>query len=151
MNYKTGPGNYKSSYLRTFVKTVDQIVNNSIIVVDDTELFFSARIGSVYGITLAVFLETDANADFRTAWTLPSGAIGTISSAGIQSSGGTNTQNIATEDTHSGAGADFLLFYARVVMGSLAGFIRFRWAQQTADASDTKVLAGSYLQVVQQE
>ena len=41
-----------------------------------------------------------------------------------------------------------LYFEARIVNGANSGNVAFRWAQGVSDGADTKVLAGSYLEVL---
>ncbi len=148
MNYTTGPGNYKSRYVISVVKQVDETVNNSNTLQDDDELGFIGMANKIYGIQVCIFGSVTAG-NFRTGWSLPSGASGSINISTL--SGGTAQviQDITTLDTHTwNAGSKCLFMYGRIVMGSTPGNCIFQWAQNVADVSDTKVLQGSFLVVV---
>jgi len=127
-------------------KSVEQIVNNSSTFVDDDELFFAATASKVYGFYLVIHLISGGTPDIKTKFTLPSGAVGTISGAGLQGGTAGASQDITVSDFHATNNTNQnLAFVGRIIMDTTAGNCNLQWAQNVATASNTKVLAGSYL------
>ncbi len=148
MNYKRGPGNYKSSWLRTVVKQEDESVGDTTLQ-DDDELFFKASINTIYNVVIMLFLAWDAAPDFKYALSMPSGATGERNNA-TWASTAVNTAIDATTVTNlaSSTGTRVLQIDYRVIIGSTSGQVSFQWAQRFADAISAKVLKGSMLTVV---
>jgi hypothetical protein len=78
------------------------------------------------------------------AFSVPSGT--TFIGSSISQADGID-QVTATGFQPAGTGANqTIVIKGTVISSSTAGNVVFRWAQNTATASDTKVLAGSYLE-----
>jgi hypothetical protein len=110
----------------------------------DDELFALFPASSTWDCTLQVIYNSGATPDFKIALdTLPAGA--TAPSWRFEHDGGTG---IATATTGiagvPGSGADDPLMWTGVLyMGSVAGTVAWKWAQNTADAGATLVKANS--------
>lgn len=140
------------------IKESDQTVNNSATLVDDAALEFEAEANSVYYVEATLRYSTNATADLKVGWSVPAsttmewgrGHIGSGSSAdGFVSAGaGGSGGHVTQADTLDFAGAAENLMTQPagfIVTAGTAGTVTLRWAQQTANASDTKVLKGSFL------
>jgi hypothetical protein len=133
-------------------KAAAQTVNNSTVLVDDADLEITVASGDVWILRYHLRLTTNASADFKFKITAPGGSTGNI---------GFRTTPASTSGTGGGTGLVAVnteqdLLYASDVTGGYvgldgyvtcggAGTIKLQWAQNTAHASDTQLLAGSML------
>ncbi|MBI3273623.1 MAG: hypothetical protein HYZ69_00610, partial [Candidatus Colwellbacteria bacterium] len=130
-----------------------ETVNNSATLQNDDALFLAMAANETWFFFLYFATVGNSTADFKFAFTIPSGAtmrwsrdlfkIHTDSttqfSASVTTSGGT--------DSFDGNASEIGSYLAGVVVnGSTAGNLQFQWAQNTATAVDTKVLTNSYLE-----
>ncbi len=135
------------------VKTSDETVNNSDTLQNDDALLLAVGISQKWAFTLFVIYSTGAIPDFKWQLTVPTnGAVRGVRSTAIGESstgaGGTSAPSIAAasayvEPHHSTAG--ILLVTGIYIGGDTAGNMTLQWAQNTAEVSNTKVLANSYL------
>ena len=129
------------------LKAADETVNNSSTFQDDNELKFHARANGVFLVDIVVLVNSGSTPNIKFQLTLPSGAsvkwdmqaANTSGSvlhrySGISGESGTDEMNV---------------FRAHVATAGTAGAVTLQWAQSTAHASDSKVLANSFL-IVQQ-
>lgn len=138
-------------------KAATQTVNNSTTLVNDDSLFVSVEAGGVYEVTAWIVHSSQTAGDIQIGWSAPSGSTmtwgvqGPAVSATAASDSSANFQQRSISQTASlGGGAGTAVCTdARGVLtvGSTAGLFRLRWAQNTANASDTQVLGGSNLRV----
>jgi len=127
------------------VKKIDQTINNSNTIIDDDEVFLPMLANKVYGYRAHLQFISGVTPDLKVTWTVPAGATGTRNS-GALARAPADTQNITTISTDATSGNEQNSDYCGVVrMGGTAGNLQLRWAQNVADASDSKMLAGSYL------
>lgn len=131
-------------------KTADEIVNNSDILQDDDELFLAVGANEIWSVFLYLIATTGVDPDFKFAFTVPVG--GSISLVTHGDIGSSSQQAVVTERDGTIAmhwwGAftnGVILVWGRYVGGANAGNLQLQWAQNTADVSDTKVLANSFL------
>jgi hypothetical protein len=136
-------------------KTADQIVNNSTTLVNDTHLFVPTLANEVWLIDAWLLYDSGTTPDIKFAWTVPAGA--TFSwGASSSDSGAANWANIgspvALATTGSmafsclGAGTiQGAALTGIAVIGGTAGNVQLQWAQNTLNASDTKVRLNSAL------
>lgn len=149
MNYKRGPGNYKSSYLVTVLKKADQIINDENTPTNDTELFVPLKPNRSYCFQLQFFASVKPASDFRFGFTIPSGASGVKGNEFSHPPDDQTTEDIV--DIQNVTCSDITAFWVisgTVTTGSTAGNLQFTWAQSTSVVEDTKVLKGSMLMVV---
>ena len=128
-------------------KTADETVNNSNLPQNDDELFLPVLANEVWVFQLYLKVATTAVADFKAAFTVPAGAtlswypgppswsLSPWDNAGMVENFLTGTNRTNAIVTANGV----------YVGGANAGNLQFRWAQNTAEATDTKVLKNSCL------
>jgi len=127
------------------MKAVDETVNNSSVLQNDDDLLFSVLANEKYAVELHLNISTGATPDWKANWTKPAGA--TVTHCMAYNNTGT-FQDWKTTDlgiVSSGSGAEAIHIWAAVIVGGTAGTIQFQWAQDTANASNTIVKAGSYM------
>lgn len=128
-------------------------VNGSTTLVNDDTLLLPLAANDVLIFLLSLHYNSGATPDFKLAFTAPAsptrirwaavaayhdhtGGVAVV--APVTSSGGTRTLNGAGADSHA-------LFAGIVTNGANAGNWQLQFAQNTSDASDTKILADSFL------
>lgn len=129
------------------VKKIDQTVNNSIVYVDDDELFFTPRANKEYSFELWIIFDSDTTPDLKTRFNSSGGLTGLLTT---NNDGGENNTQIVTADfVHAGFDATIrgFLINGQFSVGASINPITLQWAQNTADATDTKILKGSRLVV----
>lgn len=142
-----GAGNWK-----TVVKKTDQSVTSSTTAVDDTDLLLTLAAGYNYNVRGRVFVTGDAAADFKYFFSVT----GTpdrfqwFEKFLNTASGTTTNRMITTPDTTAGniipLDARATLEFEGTIQASSLCSLLFKWAQNTSDASATKVIMGSYLE-----
>lgn len=122
-------------------KTADETISNDTVLQDDGQLKFTVPANSVYYfIQLVKFIST-AVADIKMNWSLPAAA-----SIEYQTQASGTTYTTAGNLVLSGTGGNIVrTLNGIVIIGATAGEVQYRWAQQTAEVSDTKVLKDSCL------
>lgn len=141
-------------FTRLIRKTVDQLVNNSVVLVNDTELLFQGMANSTYLFLFQLYLESSAVADWMGWFTYPAGAA--YRAMGVKQSTADAMVALTTYQgeiiTVGGSGIGTprlgLQLIGFIAIGMTAGAITLQWAQDVAEASNTKVLANSLLAVV---
>lgn len=146
------------------VKDADQTVNNSVALQSDTELLFPIGANETWVFEINLRIEGSGNiADIQTALAIPAGAtlfansygmpiavssappqntqwLGLMNASDAPVAGGVRGTNVWTPLTIEGA----------ITAAAAAGNVVLRWAQNTADPTDTVVKAMSYLIATQQ-
>lgn len=125
-------------------KTATETVNNSSTLQDDDALVFPVLANEVWKFTMFLFYQSGTTPDLKVGFTYPSGA-----TMYWKSDDAPQTANIETgTETLSGAGASttsIVGINGIVYVSSTAGNIQMQWAQNTLNASDSKVLLGSHI------
>ncbi len=132
-------------------KTADETVNNSIVLQNDDELLFAMAANEVWFITLITYMNSSAVADAVVTYVLPALAVGGDvvqywDGDGTRIAGGVNFG--ASSLTILGGGAQSRVnswWHILVINGANAGNFQVQWAQNVAEATDTKMLIGSCL------
>ena len=139
-------------------KTGDEAVNNSTTLQNDDELLFAVDASSTYWFEI-LLLDTcvSTSSDFKADFTVPSGTTMLYAPVNYQAAAQwdanvptVNSQGLKTEASTptwacpvSGTGG--LWMQGIVIVSGTAGNIQFRWAQNGLVASDTKILANSFI------
>ena len=132
-------------------KTADETVNNSTTLQDDNHLVFAMAANITYAIDMVLLLNSTGDTpDFKFGWTVPSGCVmfweGIVNNA--WGFGGTVLKGAGDTDTAgSVSGTGGALFKLFVRNGANAGNLQLKWAQNTADSSDSKLLKHSHMLV----
>jgi len=127
------------------LKTADETVNNSNTLQNDDHLLFAVAANEVWEFLLLIRVLSNSDADFRYAFTIPTGA----SLKRYTDFGGSALRSELDGTTNQwldGGGEDKQVLIRYVYIGGAnAGNVQLQWAQGTATAFDTKVLTNSYI------
>jgi hypothetical protein len=144
--------------ISTARKTSNQVVNNSTTLVDDTQLQIQVSANTTVYFEANVRYSGDATADIKIAFVGPTGAtirwdntnstyINTADTVTISSSEVTES---TTRSFGSAAGARNLNIRGYITTSSTAGALQMQFAQNSAVAANTSVLAQSVLKIVRE-
>jgi hypothetical protein len=133
-------------------KTALETVNNSTTLQNDDEIFWTPATSAVYQLELVVMYNSGTIPDLKLAFTVPTGAALTWAALYVDPSSGSMTvsANLTTGVLAIGgtAGDVHCLVQGVLVMSTTAGNLQLQWAQNTANASNSNVLAGSHGRLV---
>lgn len=128
-------------------KTADETVNNSATLQDDDTFTFSVSANKNYAVWGVLITDSGTTPEVKTQWSLPASATADC----VLTKPGGNVPNDFDEDVTAfipgfGAGTPrAATFIGTMTVRGTAGTAVIQWAQNVADASDTKVLQGSWL------
>jgi len=132
-------------------KASDETVNGSATLQNDDELFLAVEANVTYQVEASLRYSTGATPNLKFTFTGPSGATGLGHATSIVAGGTalvftdvTLLSTVVTADDSSFATE----VHGVLIVGATAGTLQLQWAQNTSNASDTKVLSGSYLKLV---
>ena len=152
--FLSGAGSWVTGAIPLVVrKTADETVNNSDVPQNDDALLLAVGANEIWHIYLLLRITTTAVADFQYTFAIPAGGAMKHFDIGIIGACTTTAKlQSATDSTGTipllipGAVTDYwYMFWAVYVGGANAGNIQLQWAQYTAEATDTKVLANSFI------
>jgi hypothetical protein len=141
-------------------KKADQIRTATTTIAPDDELLFSMAAGAKYLVRGGVFFDTTASADFKwrhvgpasptlvrikRQWLVPDSAAFAVFYAFVD----TAFSGVDLAVVGTGTTGGCVLLEGVVHNGANAGNFSFNWAQNTSDAGNTIVRAGSYLEYAQ--
>lgn len=143
-----------------FKKAADQTVNNSIVLVNDTDLAFTGLLANATYIFRAyiIYTSTTATPDMRLAFTVPAGATMSWNPNGVDNSATSDSGPVRMAASPGGtalfkavgtvAAIDMAALPSGIVtVGATPGTLQFMWCQNTATAENTLVRANSWLYV----
>ena len=164
-NYPTiGVGTRVTSTLLTsmqpnwYLKAANTTRTSTTTVADDPDLSVAVEANGIYYVKFEIKFEGLAAADFKTQWSVPSGATGNRNVNGPGSTAAdSNADNLsskwgvhglATAVTYNCARDSASLQqwcqeWAVITVGATAGNVSLAWAQGTSNATGTVVVAGS--------
>ena len=134
------------------VKSVDETVTSSTTLQDDDELLFPVKANKNYAGWVKGFIVSDPDPDFKFAFSIPSGTTNKRSNAAlstVSAGAAADIDAVGTLITGNSNEKSFVVYFY-VLVGATAGNVVFQWAQNTSDAANTTVKAGSSLMVVEQ-
>lgn len=149
---------YTRSVFTYVRRSAAQVVNNSTVLVNDNTLLSALPTAGTFGFRSIIFYDASTTADIKFAFTIPAGAtmewgingMATTGAAGV----GDGTWLTATASGTaipvggSGVGTGMkAVMDGEITMGGTAGNLQLQWAQNTIDATNTSVHAGSRLEV----
>lgn len=143
-------------------KTLDQTVNNSTTPIDDTELYVPVVAGAKYRVEAWLIATGNASADIAYSFDAPAGcslwwstispdasdaayASGTTGKTQFYSLLSTSFPTVSRDSATNPTYPLCCLIKGRLSVGATAGDFQLMWTQYSANASDTKLLAGSHL------
>lgn len=130
-------------------KPLDETVNNSAALQDDDDLVLPVEASANYLVEIEIVYSSGTTPDLKTTLTVPSGTTGTLNviAAGASVAGAGPVTLTGTVVFDGNAASAWGRLFGEVNVGSTAGSIQFRWAQNTANASNTIVRAGSFMRL----
>lgn len=147
-------------------KTSDETLSASTTLQDDNLLLWSVSVSEKWHFELTLYIQAAANAsamDYKHGWSYPSGTTirwGRMSTADTSIAaftGGATTVSVPGLDTETDVaavglsanspGVQGVRIAGRVLVGGTAGTVNYRWCQNTSNASDLTVMAGSNLRL----
>ena len=155
----------RASELNTLPQTyrvlTDQVCNNDASYRNANGLAFPGEVNGVYLIEGVICYRTGLTPGIKFQWSVPGGVtgwyglqavVGTPSGAGGRIAWMDSSSFVNDFTANFGANGDSTLAQILspkgvAIFGATAGSMQFRYAQSTANASDTKILAGSCLRV----
>jgi len=132
------------------VKQLNEVVNGSNVLQDDDELSFAIGPNEEWSYRFIVHASSATTPDLQFAVTAPSGAtcaVGYSDPEGATSVGGLGC-GVTTGMIPGNGTIDIYEIVGTVRNGTAAGNVTLQWAQNTSNASNSIVYAGSYLQAV---
>lgn len=140
----------ESKIPRIAYKSSDEIVNNSAVFQNDEELLMSLAASARFRFFCRLLYNSGTTPDLKFQWTYPSGT--TMLYTGLCTVAGAFNQFQFTEaagGSIDGVAANTAaLLFGTITTSSTPGTLTLQWAQNTANASDTTLRAGSFLEVV---
>ena len=142
------------------IKSADQTINNSTVLVDDTDLQFPVIANTKYFFSMIIFYTTAPLADFKYRITGPTGASfvairreanspGASSSTAQGVDGAFHTSDILVLGAGSLTEPGAIMIDGVAHIGATAGDIKFTWAQNTAIPLNTTVKASCKLEYLE--
>jgi len=129
-------------------KTVDETVNNTAVLQNDDVLFVSVEANAIYSTTLMIHYTSGATPDLKVALTYPTGLTARWRQLGYFAAALQSVQSTEAGTSALDGGTAWTVEYkGLVVVGANAGTLQLQWAQNTMNASNTSVLAGSYIEL----
>jgi hypothetical protein len=136
--------------LRVYKTVVETIISSSTLQNDD-ELFLSVAASTTYRFLARLVYTSGTTPDIKFGFTYPTGTTATYTLLGIASGGATLSafhQNETSVSALEGGTGQACLMTGTWTTSTTAGVIQLQWAQNTLTASNTQVLAGSFLELV---
>ena len=139
---------------RTILKTADETVNNSSTYQADDHLIFTAKANKKYVVKYYLYVEDVAfngsNGAMKLKVTAPSATTlryGATGGAGLAAAYGDSGTDVTVTDVFgSTPNEGHVILTAYINPGASDRTVTLEWAQITADASDTKILEGSFME-----
>jgi hypothetical protein len=133
-------------------KTSSQTVNNSTVLVSDSQLFVTVSANTSYVFTGRFLYTSGTTPDIKFGFAYPTAATATYTLYGIAAGGASLAafhQTEASVGALEGGTAIACTMTGSWTIGANGGTVQLQWAQNTANASNTQVLAGSFLRLDQ--
>ena len=130
-------------------KTADETVNNSSTLQNDDHLLVAVAANAVYDFRLVLHYNSGTTPDLKVGWSVPSGTTMVWGGYIADTTGAVTSVAALTQSSVQaigGSGSNIYQFFNGVVVTSTtAGTLQLQWAQNSANLSDSKILAGSEL------
>ena len=132
-------------------KTSDETINNDDTLQNDDELLFAVAANEVWAFEINIYYESDFTPDIKLAVTFPNGATvvwqapsgydtSSMENKIKRISGASGSATFIADDKKS-----LIVMKGIIANGATAGNLQLQWAQGTATAVDTKMLANSHI------
>ena len=143
----TGGGGGGGSNVTTIIKTSSETVNNSTTLQNDDTLKFPVGASEVWTFRFVLQATSSTVADLKFAVTAPTGAVCEVSYLDTETAESNAQYGCGATITNiTGNGTDDVYeITGTVTNGTTAGDVQLQWAQNTAEATNTIVYSGSYV------
>lgn len=139
---------------RTVRKSTDETKTSNSTLANDATLKFAMLANTTYVFRMQVIFLTSAAADFKWRHSGPAAPIALSITRRQIIAGGTSISTIAEDSAYSSldismlasTGIGVVWMEGVISNGATAGDFNFEWSQNTSDASNTTVLAGSWIE-----
>lgn len=135
--------------IKRVMKASDETVNNSTTLQNDDDLLFAIGANEIWMVLFYPLVNSPTNADIKFAFTMPTDGVFNLLGIGVDSGNNVSVQFRLTGVASDCQGLDAndmpAVFLGIAVNGANAGNVQLQWAQNTAQAFDTKLLTGSCL------
>lgn len=155
INYQRTADTFLQNPLVVIFKSADESRNTTTTLADDATLVFPMAANLRYRFTARIWLDTVAAADFKYRHTGPASPASVRIVRQDIAPSATAWENIAVDEAYSsadvviltaGTTGGYVEFKGVILNGSNAGNFAFKWAQNSSDAGNTTVRAGSYIE-----
>ena len=149
------PAGGGNTFARVVKKAIETVSSDNVLH-DDNEILIALLASKTYHFESRLHVASDATSDFKYAWTIPTGATGFALKEGAnwRAAGnfGQDEITITTVTNHAPPWTEnqVLMQTGRIIMSSTAGNLQLQWAQKNSNASDTSVLQGSSITVIEE-
>jgi hypothetical protein len=158
LSHSQGHDLIEDNKIKVIVKSVTETVNNSDVLQNDNDFTTQLDENSVYEIEVKLAVSGAANADFKSDWVVGGGVEQLTTKACLGPStattGNTSTvvrcsnHNLDTAVSYGCDGSTAAYISEKFLVKSIeAGTLTFRWAQNTAQLSDTTISNNSYMKI----
>jgi hypothetical protein len=131
-------------------KSTNGTINNSGTLTSDAQLLFPVTASYVYRFEMTTYFSSGTTPDIKFGWSVPSGATMYWGADNAASNLANPPDGILTAGSVSaragGANTAQVIHNGVVFMGTVSGTVTLQWAQNTANASNTIVYAGSNIE-----
>lgn len=140
--------NQSAQFLFAQRSTDSANVNNSTTLVDDTVLKLAVKKNTTYRLKAHIISNSTAVADLKVTFTGPTSATGKWFESPAGAAVGATPKALAATVALDGAGADVAHVLEGYVTTSVNdGYVTLQFAQNTAEATNTKLVTGSWLKL----
>ena len=136
-------------------KSADESLSSNTTLQNDDNLLLAVGVNEVWQIKLGILYRSTTTADFKMAFTFPSGEITASALASVGSvagyvrfEGSSPAAGSASVDGLSATVSTYFEIHGVFTNGGSAGNLQFQWAQNASDATATKVMTSSTLWAV---
>ncbi len=134
-------------------KSATESVSNSLTLQDDNELLVPIEANAIYLMDSIILYDGPANADLKILFRTPTGGSMSGAATGLldtaSTAGNTVTIPITGNSSNSfgtlGSGTQALICHGMVFTSGTAGNLQVEWSQNTSQASATRVISGSWI------
>lgn len=133
----------ESSVIQRIYKSADETVNGSDVLQDDNELVLALGVNEVWAYKGIFHFNSGGTPDIKFYFNKPSGT--TFKMYEFLNLFGYIDESSSSTQGYGGSSTSFFYVEGIIQSSSTAGNFTVQWAQNTSNASDTKLLAGSYI------
>ncbi len=136
--------NLDLNYVKVY-KAADETVNNSATLQNDDALIIPVAANEVWAFKIHIPYRSGTTPDIKFGWSVPSGATMLWDTETGYDGGPYNESQTALGGGAGASTTSTISFWGTIFVSSTSGNVVLQWAQNTQNASDTKVLKGAHI------